>query len=112
MPEASIFDAYQAQWQAHYGVPCSLILSPLDYGKLGTHLRSLSVAQMTAALQGYFKTDDPLVLKRRHPIGLFLVQPSRYLPMPTKPTYQWPCPHTPVCANTRACCGRQDRDRR
>lgn len=111
MAEAQFFDRYQAKWKEHYNVPCSLILSPLDYGKLGIHLKELTPAQLEQCLDGYFETDDYLVLKRRHPLGLFLVQPTRYMPVETKRRYVTPCPHAPRCKSTGACCHQQDMER-
>jgi hypothetical protein len=112
MAESKVFDTYRALWAEKYGVPCALILSPLDFGKLGTHLRTDGVtpALMTAALEGYFNDDSPLVLKRKHPLGLFLVQPMTYLPteIVRGPKYVTPCPHDPRCAATWACCKLQD----
>ncbi len=81
---------------------------------MGTHMRENGVthAQMMQSLEGYFDTDDPLVLKRRHPLGLFLVQPTRYMPVSTEPErYQASCPHTPTCPNMLTCCGKQDMER-
>ncbi len=110
MAESQVFDTYRTLWSEKYGVPCALILSPLDFGKLGTHLRTDGVtpALMTSALEGYFDTDNFLVIKRRHPLGLFLVQPMQYLPVAEKPRYVTPCPHDPRCAATWACCKLQD----
>jgi hypothetical protein len=110
MAESQVFDTYRALWAEKYGVPCALILSPLDFGKLGTHLREtgITVKQMTDALEGYFDTDNYLVIKRRHPLGLFLVQPMQYLPAVERPRYVTPCPHTPTCSATWSCCKKQD----
>jgi hypothetical protein len=114
MAESQVFDTYRALWSEKYGVPCALILSPLDFGKLGTHLREtgITVKQMTEALEGYFDTDNYLVIKRRHPLGLFLVQPMAYLPLIAtpglKPRYITPCPHELKCSSTWSCCKKQD----
>jgi hypothetical protein len=110
MAESQVFDTYRALWAEKYGVPCALILSPLDFGKLGTHLREhhLTVDQLEGALEGYFLTDNPLVVKRRHPLGLFLANPMQYAPRVVVGGYAYPCPHTPSCVNTRACCLKQD----
>jgi hypothetical protein len=112
MSESQVFDTYRALWAEKYGVPCALILSPLDFGKLGTHLREhkITLAQMNDALIGYFDSDDFLVVKRKHPLGLFLVQPMTYLPTEkaSGPRYVIPCPHDPRCAATWACCKLQD----
>ena len=112
MAESEIFGRYRELWQERYGVPCALILSPLDYGKLGTHLHEFGVtyAQMMAALEGFFATDNPLVLKRKHPLGLFLVNPMQYVPAPTERRYQASCPHRPICPNMSSCCNKQDMD--
>jgi hypothetical protein len=113
MAESQVFDTYRALWSEKYGVPCALILSPLDFGKLGTHLREtgITVKQMTDALEGYFDTDNFLVIKRRHPLGLFLVQPMQYLPVVEKPRYVTPCPHDVKCSATWVCCKKQDEAR-
>jgi hypothetical protein len=113
MAESQVFDTYRALWSEKYGVPCALILSPLDFGKLGTHLREtgITVKQMTDALEGYFDTDNFLVIKRRHPLGLFLVQPMQYLPVAPKSKYVVPCPHPVKCHNTGSCCHKQDMER-
>ncbi len=114
MAESQVFDTYRALWSEKYGVPCALILSPLDFGKLGTHLRTegITPALMTAALEGYFDTDNFLVLKRKHPLGLFLVNPMQYItvPAPTK-GYIVPCPHDVKCSATWSCCKKQDEAR-
>jgi hypothetical protein len=112
--ESQVFDTYRALWSEKYGVPCALILSPLDFGKLGTHLRTNGVTQQMIldALSGYFDTDNYLVVKRKHPIGLFLVAPLQYLPTPTVRThYITPCPHDVKCSATWVCCKKQDEAR-
>jgi hypothetical protein len=114
MAESEVFGHYRELWQQKYGVPCSIILSPLDFAKMGTHMRENGVThtQMMQSLEGYFDTDDPLVLKRRHPLGLFLVQPTRYMPVSTEPErYQASCSHSPMCPNTLTCCRKQDLER-
>jgi hypothetical protein len=113
MTESAVFQRYRDLWAEKYGVPCALILSPLDFGKLGTHLREsgVTIEQMNQALVGYFDTDNYLVIKRRHPLGLFLVQPMQYLPVTEKPRYVTPCPHTPTCSATWVCCKKQDEAR-
>lgn len=101
--EATLFETYRDRWAALYHVPCSLLLSVLDFGKLGTHRQVLSDEQLEQALEGFFETDDPYVLQRRHPLGLFLVNPMRWAPV-LKPAKSGSfCAHVPVCQSFSQC---------
>lgn len=100
--EAALFETYRDRWAALYHVPCSLLLSVLDFGKLGTHRQVLTDEQLEQALEGFFETDDPYVLQRRHPLGLFLVNPMRWAPVKQAKTGSF-CQHEPVCRSFTAC---------
>ncbi len=102
MSASSLFDLYGRLWFETYGMYPSVIVSTLDFGKLGIHRKAMTDAQLGSALAGYFETDNPLVLKRRHPLGLFLCNPTQYLPLPAKQSGSL-CSHSPRCDSFAQC---------
>jgi hypothetical protein len=75
----SVIDAFRAHWQRCYGFECSLILKPFEFMQLEQQLGKVSVDQLLDALGAYFETQDPYILKARHPLPLFLRDPLMYL---------------------------------
>ena len=103
-----LFERYQRLWQERSGYPCVLAISPLQYAKLGMHLRIATREQLEAGLAGYFATDDTYVQQRRHPLGLWLAAPLQHAEVVKQSKYVLPCPHEPRHSSTWACCRQQD----
>lgn len=86
--EAEAFDgdafmtAFRSGWKSLYGFECSLILKPLQFSELQQQLSAVPPERLTPALAAFFGTTDPYVLKAKHPLGLFLRDPLRFLATP------------------------------
>jgi len=75
----SFMDEFRATWKSTYGYECSLLLSPLQFADLQTQLDRNQPETLRGALQAYFATSDPFVLRAKHALALFLKDPAKYL---------------------------------
>lgn len=78
----AFMDAFRAGWKTLYGFECSLILDAIRTAQLRQQLAAIPTDRLSDALRAFFATADPYVLKAKHPIGLFLRDPLRFLATP------------------------------
>lgn len=72
-------DAFRGGWRGIYGYECSLIVKPLQYSTLQQQMTAIDEARLREALAAFFSTDDTYVRKNKHPLGLFLADPLKFL---------------------------------
>lgn len=103
-PAERVQAAYRASWQRAYGVPCSLLLKPLEFSDLLRQIEVLGEPAILRALEGYFATDDAFVRRNKHPFGVFLREPMKFVAgdAVTRPTRPRGCRHEPPCADDAA----------
>ncbi len=111
-PDA-FMDAFREGWKSLYGHACSLIVKPVQFSQLQQQIAAIPEAQLRAALAAFFATEEAYIRTHKHPLGVFLNDPLRYLaaPLAQKPkralpdasAFQWVCPHAPTCGNRAAC---------
>lgn len=103
-------DAFRGAWGAAYGEPCALMLSNLQTLRLLDVLEELGEFKFLDCVRGYFATKEPFVVNAKHPIGLLLKDPTRYLPVTAKARPAG-CRHTPPCVDDVAHTKRDQRER-
>lgn len=104
-PEVEVVvDAFRAAWRTAYGHDCSLLVSPLEFMKLEQQAANCTVPKLLLAVAAYFVTSDTYVRKAKHPFGLFLRDPMKYLATEAPPPPQRPpgCHHKPACGDAVA----------
>lgn len=74
-----VTDAFRAHWKRTYSVESTVILNPLQFMDLERQLDKCGESKLLAAMTAFFATDDPYVRKARHPLTLFLREPTKYL---------------------------------
>jgi hypothetical protein len=74
-----VADAFRGHWKRTYGIESSLSVTPLQYAELEKQLTALGETQLMAAMVAFFGTDDAFVRKNKHPLGVFLRDPMRFL---------------------------------
>jgi hypothetical protein len=106
-------DAFRAAWKAAYGVECSLILKPLEFGDLQRHLGAHGEPRLLQSIAAFFATDEPFVRNAKHPLALWLRDPLKYLAR-TAVTQGRPrgCTHTPACQDDAAHTGKMLAEKR
>jgi uncharacterized protein YdaU (DUF1376 family) len=99
---ARVLDSYRAHWKRTYHHDCSLLERPLDIMQLEQQIGAHSVDRVLSALQAYFTTEDPYVIKARHPLPMFLRDPLKYLAKDpaTKLPPPHGCRHDPPCPDS------------
>lgn len=75
----TFMDAYRERWKGIYGHECSLLLKPLEFSTLAEQMGRIPEETLRAALGAFFESSDPFVAKSKHPLGLFLREPTKYL---------------------------------
>jgi hypothetical protein len=104
-PEAVILDTFRAAWRDRYGYVCSVLVSPLQFMELSQHADAHGAELLCRAIAAYFETEDQFPRKARHPLGLWLKDPLRYLAIePVKRRSE--CPHMPPCERSTECTRR------
>lgn len=112
-PAETVLDAFRTHWKRLYGFECSLLLKPLEFMQLEQQIDKVQPAQLLAALGAYFSSQDPYVLKARHPFPLFLRDPLKYLATEAVvKTLARGCQHEPPCVDNAAHTKRDLADRR
>lgn len=93
-----LLDAYRTGWKALYGFDSSLMLSPIEMMKLELQVKAFCDSDLLGAVRGYFATEDAFIQRQKHPLGLFIKDPLRYLakaaagaPRPRDCRHQPPC---------------------
>lgn len=81
----AFMDAFRSHWKRLYGYECSLLLKPLEFTSLQQQLAAIPEARLLAALGAFFDTTEDYVRKAKHPLGLFLRDPLRFLALPVVP---------------------------
>lgn len=109
-----VMDAFRAHWKRAYGFESSLLLKPLELMQLEQQLAALGEARLLTAMAAYFATEDPYVRNAKHPLPLFLRDPSKHLAGAAKAGPQRPrgCKHEPACVDDAAHTRRDLADRR
>lgn len=74
-----VIDAFQAHWKRLYGHESFLHLKPLQQVQLDQQIDKCGEQKFLAAMAAYFATDDSYVRRAKHPIGLFLSDPTKHL---------------------------------
>lgn len=98
-------EAYRAKWHATYGVPCSLHLTHPQAITLIEQLQKFDPALLQRALEAFFASSDPYVLKSKHAFGLFVREPTKYLVADVAPVTN----PDELLAGVRAEIARQDK---
>lgn len=98
-----VTDAFRAHWKRTYGVESTLIINHLQFMDLERQLDTCGEQKILTAMAAFFATDDPYVRKARHPLALFLRDPTKYLAtdaaVQSRPKG---CTHMPACADAAA----------
>jgi hypothetical protein len=74
-----VTDAFRSHWKRLYGHESTLTLNHLQVMQLEQHVEKIGEASFLAAMAAFFATDDAYVRKSRHPLGLLLRDPTRFL---------------------------------
>lgn len=98
-----VTDAFRAHWKRTYGVESTLIINHLQFMDLERQLDTCGEQKILTAMVAFFATDDPYVRKARHPLALFLRDPTKYLATDAA-VHSRPkgCTHIPACADAAA----------
>ena len=101
MSEPQLFASYRSHYQASYGLPSVLSPTVLQFGRMGELLATFSLTQLEDALEAFFADASGGLVSRRHPLGLFLQDPSRW--MPVQKAKSTLCPHPVTCSSFNQC---------
>jgi uncharacterized protein YdaU (DUF1376 family) len=74
-----VTDAFRAHWKRVYGHESTLTLNHLQIMQLDQQVEKIGEAKFLAAMVAFFATDDQYVRKSKHPLGLLLRDPARFL---------------------------------
>lgn len=75
-------NAFRSGWEAIYGFECSLILDAIKTMQVHAQVKNIPRDRLLSALAAYFATTEDYVRKAKHPLGLFLKDPLRFLAVP------------------------------
>jgi uncharacterized protein YdaU (DUF1376 family) len=74
-----VTDAFRAHWKRVYGHESTLTLNHLQVMQLEQQVDKCGEAKFLVAMAAFFATDDAYVRRSKHPLGLLLRDPARFL---------------------------------
>jgi uncharacterized protein YdaU (DUF1376 family) len=102
-PNERLLDAYRTHWSRVYRQESSLLLRRNEAIDLMRQIELLGEHTLMRALSAFFGSVDRYLVEQKHPFGVFLKEPTKYLAGPAA-VHQRPtgCRHTPECADDAA----------
>lgn len=99
-PSERVLDAYRAHWSRVYRSESSLLFSHHDSLALLQQFDAVGEAKVLAALAGYFGKSEKYLTDAKHPFGVFIKNPMKYLAGDASVSQRpFGCRHQPACAD-------------